>query len=130
MRSEEEVKQLMSEELKQLKQLSIEHAIRQKQSAMTMVLQILNSVGLVAVMSATFYFGIWKGGVDNILQDYKDFKADGTRYPEQRGIAVESRLLKLEKDHDADIATLRKESSDIKKEILVELREIRKLVTK
>jgi hypothetical protein len=128
--NEDEVKQLMSEELKQLKKLSIEHEIRQKQSAMTMTLQVLNSMGLVAVLSAAFYFGIWKGGVDQVLHDYAKFKDAGDRYPSSRGIATETRLLKLEKDHDEDVKQLRKESQEIKREILIELREIRKLMSK
>jgi len=128
--NEDEVKQLMSEELQQLKQLSEEHAVRQKQSAMTMLLQVINSIGLVLVLSSAFYFGIWKGGVDQVLKDYVKFKDAGDRYTAARGNAVEERLFKLEKEHDDDVKQLRIESQDIKREILIELREIRKLITK
>lgn len=117
------------EELAQLKKLSAEHEVRQKQSALTMGLQIINTLGLVVVLSSAFYFGMWKGGVDQSLEEVGSFMEKGDRYPATRGIATEHRLEKLESDHRADINNLRVQMQQDRREILLELREIRKYLT-
>lgn len=126
----DELKELLRAELQEVRSLHTEQAAHAKQGIVAIAFQIVNTLGLVLVIMSIFYFGLWKGAVDQNIQTFQDFISDGDRYTEARGAAAETRLEKLERSHDADIVQLRRERSDDRKEILLELREIRSIIQK
>ena len=102
--------------------LNEERAIH-KTSTIAFALLIANSAALCFVLGAIFYFGVWKGSVDQQLQTFQTFINAGDRYPLARGVAVETRIYKHEEDHQQDI-------KDLRAEWVAEIREVRRLIEK
>jgi hypothetical protein len=111
----------MGDDKETIQQLLIEERAAHKTSVLQTTLLVGNSAALLFCVSAIFYFGEWKGGVDQQLESIQAFVKAGDRYPLSRGTAIEARLSRQEQAHDNDIKELRSEW-------ISELRDLRLLI--